>query len=187
MREAERRHLELLCAPLGIQVDDVYPRPVGLFDTEYYDDRLDRLTGLRWATQFAASERQRPAYGWVLLLRGPEALDEEVLRDLARRISVTFPQIRYVAYRSTEEKQPSGGLRTPDAMTGKSRTARIAEVCEQFGLTFELKQAEDDTIVLLLKGRRGLARVVEAERQLREIIEDDWLIMFEPSDVPPQD
>jgi len=63
-----------------------------------------------------------------------------------------------------------------------SRTERIREVCEKFGLQFEVKIAEDDTMLLILRGPIGLSGSQEAEKALRQIVEEDWLITFDAQD-----
>ena len=182
MRAADRRHIERLCAPLGIEVEGVYARRAEVFATEYYDDHLDRLAGLRWAAQVGSPRRNRAGYGYVIVLHGPTDIASEVLHDLARRINVTFPYVRYVAYRASEEGVRPSEPQVADERDDRSRSQRIKQVCDRFGLEFDLKTAEDDTIVVTLRGRPGLAKVLEAERALRGIVEDDWLITYEPGD-----
>ncbi len=182
MREAERRYVERLCSPHGISVEGVYARPAELFDVEYYDERLDELPGLIWAAQ-VGSPHPRATYGFVIVLRGPADVDADVLRDLAERVNVTCPQVRYVAYRQRGGRSSPTDRQLVEREAGdKSRTERIKEVCDRLGLRFEIKIGEDDTIVVILRGRPGLARVLEAERELRRIVEDDWLITFEPDE-----
>ena len=119
-------------------------------------------------------------YGFVVILRGPADVESDVLRDLAARINVTCPQVRYRAYRRGEDASGSLQDRLESEAKTKARTARIKEICDCFGLQFEIKIAEDDMMVVVLRGRPGIERVLEAEREIRGIVEDDWLITFEP-------
>lgn len=179
MRDAETRYVERLCSRYGIAVEAIHSRPARLFDTDYYDERLESLTDLLWADRVGSSSRSGD-YGFVVILRGPSTMDVGVVRDLAGRISVTCPQVRYVAYRRGEGVPPTPSVER-EGQSG-SRTLRIKEVCDRFGLKFDIRIAEDDTMVVILRGRPGFAEVLQAERELRQIVEDDWLITFEPGD-----
>lgn len=183
MRDAERRYVERLCSPHGIGVEEIYARPAELFDVEYYDERLDKLSGLLWATHIGSASRMG-IYGFVMILRGPADVEIDVLRDLAERINVTCPQVRYIAYRRGEDASGHLEHRLGSEAKSKARSARIKDICDRLGLQFEIKIAEDDTMVVVLRGRPGIERVLEAEREIREIVEDDWLITFEPDTAP---
>jgi hypothetical protein len=62
----------------------------------------------------------------------------------------------------------------------KPRTSRVKEVCDRFGLEFEIVQAEDDTWILILKGQPASEEFRRAKEQLQGIVGEDWLITLEP-------
>ena len=71
-------------------------------------------------------------------------------------------------------------------MEEKSRIQRIKEVCDRFGLGFEIVQSEDDTWMLILKGRPDREQFGRVREELRLLVDDDWLITldiaYRPSD-----
>lgn len=97
----EQRRIEELGIPHGIKVHRIYARLSSEFDREYYDETLERLEILRWGSQMRSPAALHFEYGYVVVLEAGTDPGAEVLRDLSARLHDEFPDIGYIAFRTT--------------------------------------------------------------------------------------